>query len=218
MTGAADQGWIANVDVGAFAGAHLDLDRLPLGFGLLDRELKFRRMNRSYADYLSANTPYTPEQAMGRGYFDCIAASGRKAQAIMQNVLGTGHPYALQREELPIRIDGREVLTYWDGQIAPVVETSGTVSGLVVICTEVSDGAGLSTPAEPELSDLIAGILTYKEEQVVRMIAEGLTSKEIAARLHVTKAAIDARRNAIRRKLGLTARDDNLYRALRGHR
>ncbi len=51
-----------------------------------------------------------------------------------------------------------------------------------------------------------ASALTSRERQVAGLIAEGLTSREIADRLHVSERTIDAHADHIRTKLGLRSR------------
>ncbi|MEJ8570122.1 helix-turn-helix transcriptional regulator [Microbaculum marinum] len=201
--------WAAKIEIGASFGAHVDVDCLPVGVGLLDNEFRFRRFNRAYADYLTANTRYSAGEAIGLSYFGCIDGARAKAEPLMRHVLASGTPYELRREELAIRVGDRTVVTYWDGQISPVIERSGHVSGILLVCTEITE-----LRSEQPRQDCRAP-LTFKEEQVAALICEGLTSKEIADRLCLTKAAIDARRNVIRKKLGISGSQANLYGCLK---
>ncbi len=211
------RGWLLNADVDGDTRATIGLDHLPVGVSLLDHEFRFRRFNRTYADMFKANSNITAEEARGRPYFDCVEGSRDQVRPIMQKVLSTGQPYDLAHEELKLEVAGRTIFTYWDGQITPVVERSGHASGVLLACVEVERLRSLQ-PREgrfPTLGTIVpAGLLTYKEEQVVQLIREGLSSKQIAHRLNLSKAAIDSRRNAIRKKLGIGGQTNNLYRFL----
>ena len=65
---------------------------------------------------------------------------------------------------------------------------------------------------ETHLNELLSPLLKYlqqfnltpKEVQVAAMVKDGKTTKEIAAVLGVETSSIDAHRNSIRKKLGLT--------------
>ena len=58
--------------------------------------------------------------------------------------------------------------------------------------------------------------LSPREMQVAALVKEGLTSKQIADQLFISKKAVDFHRLNIRKKLGLSA-DDNLQRYLEIH-
>lgn len=56
-----------------------------------------------------------------------------------------------------------------------------------------------TTPAEP----IHAGVLSSREREVLQLLAEGRTSKEIAKQLHVAVTTIETHRRQIMAKLGL---------------
>jgi len=222
--------WIADSRVDENDHVQLDVDHLPLGVTLIDNDYRFRRFNRAYAEMIKSNTPLSLEQARGRNYFDCLAGSKQKAEPIMQRVMATRKPFRLQREELPISINGKLMFTYWNGEITPVIEKSGHVSGILLMCLEAVElrsasprgrvlGALNNEPSLKSDDQITFGpgdpALTFKEEQVARLVMEGLSSKEIAARLNLSKAAIDSRRNVIRKKLEISGQPRNLYAHLR---
>lgn len=55
-------------------------------------------------------------------------------------------------------------------------------------------------PAEPADGD---GILTRREEEILRRIAEGLTSREIAAALHISFRTVNSHRTNLMQKLDI---------------
>jgi len=57
-------------------------------------------------------------------------------------------------------------------------------------------------------------VLSYREVEVLELLAERLTDKEIAARLRVTPGAIKKRTHRIYRKLGASDRREAVARAL----
>jgi DNA-binding CsgD family transcriptional regulator len=50
--------------------------------------------------------------------------------------------------------------------------------------------------------------LTAREREVALLAANGLTSKEIAARLYLSKRTVDTHLDRIYRKLGVAGRDE----------
>jgi DNA-binding CsgD family transcriptional regulator len=50
--------------------------------------------------------------------------------------------------------------------------------------------------------------LTAREREVALLAANGLTSKDIAARLYLSKRTVDTHLDRIYRKLGVTGRDE----------
>lgn len=59
--------------------------------------------------------------------------------------------------------------------------------------------------------------LTEREAEVLRLIALGLTSAEMAERLHLSQRTIEAHRHRLHRKLGLEKRSQLVRYALRHH-
>ncbi len=111
------------------------------------------------------------------------------------------------REELE-----RAVLANVRRRILPALERldaacSGEVRGLLA---EVRQGLDeLTDPFRHRLSAACLD-LTPAETRVAELIREGLSTKEIAARLGVGTSTIDTHRLGIRRKLGLDGRQANL--------
>jgi DNA-binding CsgD family transcriptional regulator len=61
-------------------------------------------------------------------------------------------------------------------------------------------------PLEPAEPDPTAGVLAKRETDVARLVAEGLTNKEIGARLFISERTVDAHVRSILNKLGFTSR------------
>jgi two-component system response regulator NreC len=59
--------------------------------------------------------------------------------------------------------------------------------------------------------------LSPRETEVLRLIALGYTSAEIASRLHLSRRTVETHRARIHRKLGLAARHELVHHALRRH-
>lgn len=57
--------------------------------------------------------------------------------------------------------------------------------------------------------------LTRREREIVRLLAENLTNKEVAARLSISVKTVETHRGAVMRKLGLNSIVELVYYALR---
>jgi DNA-binding NarL/FixJ family response regulator len=60
-----------------------------------------------------------------------------------------------------------------------------------------------------------SSLLTPREEQVTKLIAEGHTTKEIAAALHISVKTVDSHRANVLQKLGMRDRLDLARFAIR---
>jgi DNA-binding CsgD family transcriptional regulator len=65
-------------------------------------------------------------------------------------------------------------------------------------------GSGEALKTAPESAD--AGLLSKREEEVARLVAEGLTNKEIGARLFISEHTVDSHVRGILNKLGFDSR------------
>jgi len=66
-----------------------------------------------------------------------------------------------------------------------------------------ADIAQLFVPEEPGVAATPAGKLTSSETTILRLVGEGLTSKEISRQLDISEATARKHRENIRRKLGI---------------
>ena len=73
----------------------------------------------------------------------------------------------------------------------------------------------LLRPPEPELSDLPREELTPREHQVLALLAQGLSNKDIAARLEISEHTAKFHVNSILQKLGVERRTEAVVRAAR---
>jgi DNA-binding NarL/FixJ family response regulator len=77
----------------------------------------------------------------------------------------------------------------------------------------VLDGYLKSLAAEPEP----AGVLTASERQIVQLLAEGKTNKEVAAALNIAVKTVETHRAHVMRKLGLHSISDLVRYAVRNN-
>ena len=87
-----------------------------------------------------------------------------------------------------------------DGLLVAIDAVCGGVSYLSPVITQQVVDA-IARPAEASPSSL--GVLTDREREVLQLIAEGLSSKEIAAMLGVSLKTVDSHRSNLMEKLDI---------------
>ncbi len=86
------------------------------------------------------------------------------------------------------------------------------------VCRAAHGEAFVSAPIAAALAALDAGDgVSLRETEVLRLIALGYTSAEIASELHVSRRTVDSHRASIHRKLGLSSRAELVQFALSHH-
>lgn len=81
----------------------------------------------------------------------------------------------------------------------------GDVAGVVAVPTP-PDTVPLASGSAPATWPVTHAVLTPREREVVRLVAQGLTSREVAAALYVTPKAISYHLGNVFAKLGVTSR------------
>ena len=87
------------------------------------------------------------------------------------------------------------------------------VQGLVVMSPELQPNTTTASAALIETSP--HDMLTSREQEVLRLLAEGLANKQIAVRLSISEHTVKFHVNAIMGKLGVQSRTEAVVRATR---
>ncbi|MGC2521000.1 MAG: PAS domain-containing protein [Burkholderiales bacterium] len=99
---------------------------------LLDRQFNFIRVNRAYANACRRD----PSEFPGRNHFDLYPSD---AKAIFEEVVRTGQPYTARSRPFQFPDHPERGVTYWDWNLAPVLNDSGDVETLIFCLDEVTD-------------------------------------------------------------------------------
>jgi DNA-binding CsgD family transcriptional regulator len=75
----------------------------------------------------------------------------------------------------------------------------------------------LRSISEDEDRDRDTGPLTLREREVVQLLAEGKTNREVGEALHISVKTAETHRAAIMRKLGFTSVVELVHYAIRNH-
>ena len=114
-------------------------NNIPAGVAFLDNHFVLRKYNRAYAELVRIYTPYTPEQALGMSYFDYVPGSRDQVEEWFLEVRDSGKVQTRYDFKLIIKKGDREQITFWDTSIAPMLDPSGTVEGILILTRDVTD-------------------------------------------------------------------------------
>jgi PAS domain S-box-containing protein len=115
------------------------IENIPAGIAFLDNDFVLLRCSRAYANLIETYTPYTPQQALGMSYFDCVPGSREQVEEWFRAVRDSGQAQTGRSFELTIMRDGQEQTTWWDISAAPVPGPTGAVEGILVFIQDVTE-------------------------------------------------------------------------------
>ncbi|MBU0986914.1 MAG: DUF3365 domain-containing protein, partial [Proteobacteria bacterium] len=115
------------------------VDNTPAGIAFLDNDFVLRKCNHMYGELLRLYTPYTPEQALGMCYFDYATGSRPQVEEWFQKVRDSGQVDTRYGFELVLKREGRDLITYWDTSVAPMLNPAGKVEGILILTQDVTE-------------------------------------------------------------------------------
>jgi DNA-binding NarL/FixJ family response regulator len=149
-------------------------------------------------------TPPTAAPAVaGLEHLDELAEAGLPAVVLLAD----------EAQALDARLAGARGLVLRDtGAERLAAALAAAVQGLVVL--DASLAASLLASRDPSSSTLVED-LTPREQEVLRLLAEGLPNKAIALRLGISEHTVKFHVNAVLGKLGAQSRTEAVVRATR---
>jgi DNA-binding CsgD family transcriptional regulator len=124
-----------------------------------------------------------------------------RGDVIGVNVAFAGH----RRRFTASEVDAFELLT--QSVAAAVVQAGSTDPSLARLIRERGDPTPAPPPAGPSA-------LTHREDQVLRLMADGLSDRQVAARLVISPKTVEKHVGAVLRKTGAASRTAAVVRAL----
>jgi PAS domain S-box-containing protein len=152
-------------------------------------------VNRAWLEFRSR----TPEQEMGSGWTDGLHPDDRDLciETYIKSFTSRQSfhmQYRLQR--------GDTTYTWVEDNGKPLFRLDGSFAGYLGTVTDITDRKrGVFTPDEESVRLVFA--LTERERQVLKLIADGKSTKEAAAQLGISYKTADSHRSRILEKLGV---------------
>ena len=185
------------------AGGARAYDSAPIGLCVFDLELRYVHINA----WLALINGVTADEHLGRMIGDVLPHVADAVESQLRHVIETGEPnlggtavaetpahpgatHCYRHNYVAIRGDAGTITG-----VSVVVEDLGPCASSESIRVEVAD-AGPATSA--------SAALTAREAEVLRAVAQGLTSRHIAARWGLSVRTVEAHRRSIAVKLGVS--------------
>jgi DNA-binding NarL/FixJ family response regulator len=108
----------------------------------------------------------------------------------------------------------RGILSRDTDSVSLIIAAHTAVNGMVVLDQSFAENL-LPIPHLMLFPDSARETLTEREEEVLNLVAEGLTNKAIASQLHISDHTVKFHVNSIMTKLGAQSRTDAVVRATR---
>ncbi len=160
---------------------------------IVDRGLHVRYVNRTAARYLQREV----HQVLGEPLSRLFPPATHRAQAShLRRLFGSGT--AVTSTDL-VSFPGLDL--YLNTKWVPLHDASGAVSSALCISREVPAPEAAAAGRKRVIDTLADALLSNREVQVLRLIAEGLTNKEIAEKLFISAKTVDTHRTRMMKKL-----------------
>lgn len=178
-------------------------DSAPIGLCVFDLELRYVQIN----DWLARINGIPADGHLGLRISEVLPQVAQAVEAQLCRVIETGDPILGGTAVAETPAHPGIAHRYRHNYVA-VRGPDGAVSAVSVVVEDLGpcdpEGPGSETLGNAELPAAPACELTARESQVLRLIAEGLTSRDIAERCEVSLRTIDAHRRNISFKLGIS--------------
>jgi PAS domain S-box-containing protein len=99
-------------------------------------EMRVDIVNEAYGRLINC----TPEGLLGKQLFDVIPQAAAYYKPLLQRVLQTGEPIYLYDSHYVVNTNGTEKSGYVNVVYQPYREVDGTITGVMAICTDVTEG------------------------------------------------------------------------------
>ena len=165
---------------------------MPVAALLLDQRFSLTGYNRGYAEILSRYNLGIPEAGRGVSYFDCVPACTERLKPILARTLDHGRPMALSNMVLEADLGDKKVATLWNSYHAPVVDSTGRVSGVLAFIHDVTP----RTEAEARVRELEAQVAELKSAlrtvMALKTEDKGLLETRLAANVtHLVRQPLE---------------------------
>jgi DNA-binding CsgD family transcriptional regulator len=192
-----------------------------VGFAICDRKLRFQAINR----HLAAMNGVPVEAHLGKTLRQILGDVASRIEPLFRRVFLTGEPLS---DVLSLKLSGRSQVGHWIETFFPIKDHNGKVQQVGAVVVEITKQKQLEA-ALLELSRQVLYVqgnkrrriarnlydlagpnleptksrLTVREIEIIQLLADGKTNKEVAAALGISARTAENHRAKIMEKLGL---------------
>lgn len=161
---------------------------------IIDRDLLVRYLNATAARYLGKE----PDQIFGKPFTRFFPpATHRSLTRHLRQVFGSG--IAVTSSD---KVSFPHIQLLLNTKWVPLRDGHGNITAVLSISREIagSDNAAAAPHREAEGGE--SHLLSNREKQILRLIAEGMKNKDIAERLFISTKTVETHRSRMMKKLG----------------
>jgi DNA-binding CsgD family transcriptional regulator len=200
------------------------LNDSKVGVVICDRRMRYKALNECLAEI--HNVPI--EAHFGHFFHEIIGGLADTVIPLWENVFSTGQPSP--NLEVTGRLPKRSHAGRWIENLFPLMDDRGRVAQVGCFVIEITrpwispasahDPAGGAGAVTAQLSSSDRDrlpVLSPREREVVRLVAEGKSSKEISSSLGISVRTVETYRARLMLKLNATSIAQLVHYAIRNH-
>jgi PAS domain-containing protein len=134
------------------------------GVAYLDDKLVYQIVNPRFARMFDRQ----PEDFLGKTAFEVLPETGGQLRRIFKSVVKTGTPFSATNFPLTYMDKGTRVESFWDGTVTPILNDEGDISGILILCFNVTDRVRLQ-----QERDRLAAIVRGSFDAIIGVDLEG---------------------------------------------
>ena len=105
------------------------------GLAYLDGDLVYQIVNPSFAKLFGRR----PKDFLGKQAFEVLPDADNQLRRIFESVVKSGAPFKATNFPLTFKDRGKTRETFWDGSVTPIMGDDAKISGILILCFNVTD-------------------------------------------------------------------------------
>jgi PAS domain S-box-containing protein len=122
------------------------------GLAYLNGQLVYEVVNPCFAKMFDRK----PEDFLGKHAFEVLPDTGPQLRTIFEAVVQSGRPFQASNFPLMYTDKGVTQKTFWDGSVTPILDDDDNITGILILCFNVTDRVNLHE-AHEHLAAIVEG-------------------------------------------------------------